>query len=89
MDKANNDDNDMSHYEGALLEEINDRLKGIQEGQDSLAHVPKQLDAIDNRLRAVESDVKVIKAAVTEHSRDIKDLKSLEPRLAKLEAAHA
>lgn len=80
------DNNGTSHYEGALLEEINDRLKGIQEGQDSLAHVPKQLDDIDSRLRVVESDVKVIKAVVTDHSYDIKDLKT---RVTKLEHVRA
>lgn len=83
------DNNDTDHYEGALLEEINDRLKGIQEGQDSLAHVPEQLNNIDKRLRTVESDVKIIKSVVTEHSRDIKDLKKLKTRVTKLESAHA
>lgn len=73
---GNTDNNDTSHYEDALLEDIDDRLKGILEGQDSLAHVPKQLNDMDDRLRNVESDVKVIKKVVTEHSYELKAIKT-------------
>jgi septal ring factor EnvC (AmiA/AmiB activator) len=66
----------------ALLEEINDRLKGIQEGQDSLVHVPAALARLETDMTVVKADVKVIKAVVTDHSHDIKDLKT---RVTKLE----
>lgn len=66
---------DRDHYEGVLLEEMNERLKGIQEGQESLAPIPAWLDDISKRLVEVASDVKIIKVAVKGHSDDIKELK--------------
>ena len=62
MSGLDNDNTD--HYEGALLEAMNERLKGILEGQESLAHVPAKLDDISNRLERVESKIDVIEAAV-------------------------
>jgi hypothetical protein len=62
---------DTSHYEGALLEEINDRLKGIQEGQDAFVDVPTRLTNIEDDMKTVKADISTIKKVVTEHSQAI------------------
>lgn len=54
---------DTSHYEGAVLEDIQHKLTAILENQSLLTNVPAQVRSIDERLKTVESDVKVIKAA--------------------------
>lgn len=64
------DKNDQSHYGGILLEDMNDKLDALLEGQQSLAHVPAKLEEIDTRLSNVESDVKIIKLVVKHQSRD-------------------
>lgn len=64
------DKNDTGHYGGVLLEDMNDKLDVILEGQQSLAHVPAKLEEIDTRLSNVEFDVKVIKLAVKHQSKD-------------------
>jgi hypothetical protein len=64
-------DDDTGHYEGALLEDILDRVKGIAEGQLSLWD---KVDAIDKRLINVEENtslIPVIRAAVTDQMRDL------------------
>lgn len=71
--------NHTGHYEGALLEDINHKFDAILEGQQSLANVPRKLDDIDERLGRVESDVKAIKAVITNH----------EGRIIRLETASA
>jgi conjugal transfer/entry exclusion protein len=51
---------------GFVLEQIDDHLKAILEGQDALSTVPKQLQNIDDRLVRVEDEVTAIKATVTD-----------------------
>ncbi len=57
-------------YTGVLLEKIQDQLQRLAE---AMADVPTKVDDIDQRLREVESDVKVIKAAVTDQSRQLQE----------------
>lgn len=72
-------DKDTEHYEGALLEEINSKVDRLTE---ALADVPARVCSIDERLSIVETDVKVIKAAVTDQSKQLHDH---EQRLTQLE----
>jgi predicted nucleic acid-binding Zn-ribbon protein len=65
---------DTSHYEGALLEEINERLKGIAEGQEALAAVPADVADLKASMINVEADIKTIKHAVKDLSRDVRSL---------------
>lgn len=72
---SSTDTDDTGHYQGVLLESINDRLKAILEGQDNLLNVPKKLHDInnrlirvENRLKHVETDVKFIKTVVSEQA---------------------
>ena len=77
LETMNLDDNDnTNHYEGALLEEINDRLKGIQEGQVSLVNVPGDLAVLMADMKVVKADIKTIKVAVKGHTKDINNLES-------------
>lgn len=68
------DKDDINHHCGALLEDINHKFDAIMEGQQAMAHLPKKVDQIDDRLQRVESDVTVIKLAVKDQSKDHKDL---------------
>ncbi|MCA1703947.1 MAG: hypothetical protein LC808_12045, partial [Actinobacteria bacterium] len=77
---------DTSHYEGALLEDIQHKLAAILEGQQSLAHVPRELAELRADVADVKTNVKAIKAAIAVQSADTKDLKS---RVATLEKAAA
>jgi hypothetical protein len=70
---SRNDNTD--HYVGALLEDINHKFDILVEGQASMAHVPRKLDDIDDRLKTVELDVKTIKLAVKDQGKDHKKLK--------------
>ena len=83
---SSTDNNDTSHYEGALLEDIQHKLAAILEGQQSLDHVPRELTELRADMADVKTDVKAIKAAVTDQGADMKDLKS---RVATLEKAAA
>jgi hypothetical protein len=63
MGKRTSDD-DSSHFEGALLEDILDRVKAIAQGQTSLWD---KVDGVDKRLERVEENselIPVIKDAV-------------------------
>jgi len=82
---ANNSSNDDDRI-GFVLEHLDDQLKAILEGQDALASVPSKLQQIDERLERVETDVKAIKAAVTDQSHQ---LNSHEIRIKDLEQATA
>lgn len=62
---------DTSHYEGVLLVEINERLKGIQEGQDALVDVPTRLTNIEDHIFEIKTDIKAIKAVITNQSGQI------------------
>ncbi len=65
----------MSDYDIAIiLEDVNDKFSAILEGQQAMAHLPRQVDEIDARLQRVESDVKVIKLAVKDQTKDHKTL---------------
>ncbi len=80
------DKDDINHHCGALLEDINHKFDAIMEGQQAMAHLPQKVDQIDDRLQRVESDVTVIKRAVTYQG---KDHGALEKRVTKLEGAAA
>lgn len=73
-DTTNNDDT--SHYEGALLEDILDRVKAIAQGQTSLWD---KVDGIDKRLERIEENselIPVIKDAVKAQSIDYQKIVS-------------
>ena len=67
------------HYEGAILEEVRDQITRLAE---AMSEVPGKVRNIDERLGTIESDVKVIKAAVTDQT---SELNMLGTRLARLE----
>lgn len=52
----------------ALGEILKDKLDAIMEVVSDVPHIKRQVGAIDKRLKSVESDVKVIKAVVTDQS---------------------
>ncbi len=64
-----------------LLEEIRDQNKALLEGQKEQA-TRADINRVGQRLDALESDVKVIKAAVTTTNRDLKEHKSLPAHVA-------
>jgi uncharacterized RmlC-like cupin family protein len=74
--------NDTGHYEGVLLEEINDRLKALLEGQDTLAKATAvaQLQADTTEVKAdiktVQAAIKAQSAASTDHERRITRLET-------------
>jgi uncharacterized protein YoxC len=70
-DQAQTDD--QSRHDGVILEDIQDKLARILEATDALRDVPAKINTIDERLVNVEADVKTIKAAVTDTSRQVKD----------------
>jgi len=61
-------------YQTILLEEIRDQNKSILEGQKDQA-TRADMHRIEQRLEVLESDVKVIKAAVKATNRDVADLR--------------
>jgi uncharacterized protein (UPF0335 family) len=65
------------HYDGAILEDIQSQIQRLAE---SMADVPKKVIEIDERLKSVEADVKVIKAVVTDHEKEIQSIKK-HPKL--------
>jgi hypothetical protein len=90
-------DDDTGHYEGAMLEDILDRVKGIAEGQTTLSErvdrlettLGERIGTVEARLSNIEGDVAVIKAdtqfirgAVAEQAGDLDDH---EQRLRRLE----
>jgi hypothetical protein len=60
------------HFE-FLLEDVNDKFDLILEMVTALLPLRGQVQAIDDRLAGVESDVKIIKRVVKEHSRELRD----------------
>lgn len=58
----------MSDNDAVLLEDIQHKFDVILEYLTPLSPLPAKVDAIDERLRSVEADVKIIKAVVTDHS---------------------
>jgi hypothetical protein len=74
---------------GVLLEDIQHKLGQVLEATDALSSVPGQLRVIDARLEQVEEEtalIPVIKAAVTESTRELKEHAA---RLSELEHADA
>jgi hypothetical protein len=79
------DNND--HYQGAILEDIQDKMQRVLEGVAALSGVPGRLTAIEIRLDQVEEQLTVlpaIKAAITEMNADLRDH---EDRITRLERA--
>ncbi len=68
-------------YQTILLEEIRDQNKALLEGQKDQA-TRADINRVGQRLDALESDVKVIKAAVVDVSRDLAEHKSLPVHVA-------
>ena len=68
-------------YQILLLEEIRDQNKALLEGQKDQA-TRADMNRVGQRLDALESDVKIIKAAVTATNSDLKKHKSLPARVA-------
>lgn len=68
---------DTSHYEGALQEEIRDQNKAIIEGLAGFSGVPAKVDKIAEDIEEIKIDIKAIKAVVKNH----------EGRITTLEAA--
>ncbi len=68
-------------YQIILLEEIRDQNKALLEGQKDQA-TRADINRVGQRLDALESDVKVIKAAVTATNHDLKEHKSLPAHVA-------
>lgn len=74
---------DTSHYEGALLEDINSKFEAILEGQAALIPVPGQLTRLEDRLTSVEDELQAIKMAVRD------EFGHLKQRITKLERVSA
>jgi len=78
-------DND-DHYQGALLEDINDKLQGIAEAVVGLSD---KVDRIDSRLERVEQNTEILpglKGALSSVAADVDDhevrLRNLEKKAA-------
>ncbi len=67
------DDEDQSHYEGAILEKIRDQNTVIIEGLGDLKGLPAKVDKLAEDMAEVKSDIKVIKTVITDHSAELKD----------------
>lgn len=75
--KPNKDDT--GHYEGALLEDIQDRIKLLAE---AMADVPTTVRRLERNMSQVQHDVTFVKHAITEQSAD---LDNHEQRIQRLE----
>lgn len=72
---------DQIRYQGVISEDIQHRIQRLAE---AMADVPAKVTSIDERLAIVESDMKVVKAAVTDQSGVLHDH---ETRITQLESA--
>ncbi len=79
-----NRNNGTSHYEGALLEDINGKLDAILEGQAAMAEIPPRVARLEIDVSSVKTDIKAIKFAVKDLSTDFK---TMNRRLTRLEVA--
>lgn len=71
----------MSDYDIAIiLEDVNDKFTAILEGQQAMAHLPGAVAKLQDDMTEVKADVKVIKLAVKDQT---KDHKTLVERVAK------
>jgi hypothetical protein len=57
---------DTDHYQGALLEDINERLKAILEGQQALAMVPSNIAQLQTDVTDIKAGIKTIKVVAEE-----------------------
>lgn len=73
-----------NHYMGALLEEINDRLKGIEEGLEGLKNVPADVKVLKDKFASMEDWQDIAKLVIKDQSTTLNDH---ETRLTRLEAA--
>ena len=56
------------HYMGVLLEEINDRLKGIEEGLEGLKSVPTDIRELTGRIDKMDNWQDVTKLVIKDQS---------------------
>ncbi len=78
---SNSDDN----YIGVLLEDIRDQNKAVLEAVGDMQKQVAELPAIREDIGELKDDMKVVKAAVTDRSRQLQDHVR---RIGDLEAAH-
>ena len=78
-DEPSNDDT--SHYEGAPLEDIQDRIRLLAE---ALADVPDDIHAMKQGIFQINENMTLLNMAVTEQSTDLDDH---ERRIVNLEKA--
>jgi peptidoglycan hydrolase CwlO-like protein len=79
-DMTSNDDT--SHYEGALLEDVHDQIRLLAE---AMSDVPADVRKLQQDVSQIKEDVTFVKHAVTELSSDVNNH---EARLKKLEQVH-
>lgn len=72
------------HYTDVLIEDINDKVQKIMEMLSLMTGMPAEVKRIRTRLEYEQSELKVTKAVVTEHS---SQLQNHEKRITTLEAA--
>ena len=72
------------HYHDALLEHIDDQLKGIAEGQAAMASVPGDIQTLKEGMAELNRKFDTVQAAVTDQGRQVNDH---ERRIAHLEQA--
>jgi predicted nuclease with TOPRIM domain len=77
-------DLDDETIKGALGEEILDQLKLVTENMATASELNRRFDDVDDRLRQLELDVRIIRAAVTDQGGE---LRQLDHRLGDLEQA--
>ena len=70
---------------GVLGEVLSDQLAAILEYVKDIPHIKRRVDTLEEDMREVKSDIKVIKAALTDTNRD---LKSHDKRITRLETFH-
>ena len=79
------------HHEGALLEDINDKLQRLAEGVSTIIERTQEISTVVARIPVIEGDIKVIKAVVSEHTEELRRigerLDGHETRLHTLEQA--
>lgn len=73
-----------AQYIGVVLEEIRDQNKVVLEAVGDLQTKVRKLDRMETDLRAIKTDIKTMKAAVTDTS---KQVQNHERRITKLEHA--
>ncbi len=78
-------------YTGVLLENIDDKLSQILEATSALKDIPRKVDQLTDDMADLKSDMKAVKAAVTDTSREQKHhgvkLNNHERRITHLEQA--